>query len=149
MILLVRTLIELIKNEKSYSDRFAHIIGPLNEAIRTIAGNFSFSELYEIVALSNVLKCNIRSIYPRIGYRPDLNVMNTTYEYAQSKLPFNTVFILWTHTLNEMDARNSNNGNWTPNHFVPLLLPLNNAEFQSNLSHRQVLSSDIVSSTAY
>ncbi|CAM2707356.1 unnamed protein product, partial [Rotaria socialis] len=30
----------------------------------------------------------------------------------------------------------------TPNHFVPLLLPSNNPEFQTNLSHPQVLSSD-------
>ncbi|CAF1549878.1 unnamed protein product [Rotaria magnacalcarata] len=68
--------------------------------------------------------------------------MNSTFEYAQSNLPSNTIFIFWTHTLNEIGTRNNNAGNWTPNHFVPLLLPSNNPEFQTNLSHPQVLSSD-------
>ncbi|CAF2060651.1 unnamed protein product, partial [Rotaria magnacalcarata] len=57
----VRTLNELVKNEIFYNNRFMHIIGPLNEAMKNVARNFAFSELYEIAALSNVLKCNIRS----------------------------------------------------------------------------------------
>ncbi|CAF5205313.1 unnamed protein product, partial [Rotaria magnacalcarata] len=42
----VRSLIELVKNENFYHNRFAHIVGPVNEAIKNIARNFSFSELY-------------------------------------------------------------------------------------------------------
>ncbi|CAF4536723.1 unnamed protein product, partial [Rotaria magnacalcarata] len=56
----VRTLNELVKNEIFYNNRFMHIIGPLNEAMKNVARNFAFSELYKIAALSNVLKCNIR-----------------------------------------------------------------------------------------
>ncbi|CAF4206782.1 unnamed protein product, partial [Rotaria magnacalcarata] len=138
----VRTILELIKNEVFYNNSYSHILGPLNEGIKNITHNFSFSELYELVGLKNVLKCNIRSIYPNIDYRQDLNIMNSTFEYAQSNLPSNTIFIFWTHTLNEIGARNNNAGNWTPNHFVPLILPSNNPEFQTNLSHPQVLSSD-------
>ncbi|CAF4422189.1 unnamed protein product [Rotaria socialis] len=138
----VRTILELIKNEVFYNNSYSHIVGPLNEGIKNITHNFSFSELYELVGLKNVLKCNIRSIYPNIDYRQDLNIMNSTFEYAQFNLPSNTIFIFWTHTLNEIGARNNNAGNWTPNHFVPLILPSNNPEFQTNLSHPQVLSSD-------
>ncbi|CAF4050661.1 unnamed protein product [Rotaria magnacalcarata] len=140
----VRTLIEFVKNEFFYSNRYSHIIGPLDEAMKNIARNFSFSELYEIVGLSNVLKCNIRSIYPRIGYREDLHIMNSTFEYAQSNLSSNTIFIFWTHTRNEVQARNSNSGNWTPNHFVPLLFSSDNVEFQNNPSQSQVISSEII-----
>jgi hypothetical protein len=31
--------------------------------------------------------------------------------------------ILWSHGLNEKDAREANNGIWSPNHFVPLISP--------------------------
>jgi hypothetical protein len=33
------------------------------------------------------------------------------------------IAILWSHALNEKDARKINNGTWSPNHFVPLMLP--------------------------
>ena len=61
-LLLVRVLIELIKNEVFYNSRFSKMVGPVSEIIRDVAHNFWFSELYEIVALSNALKCNISQV---------------------------------------------------------------------------------------
>ncbi|CAF4618266.1 unnamed protein product, partial [Rotaria magnacalcarata] len=111
----VRSLIELVKNENFYHNRFAHIVGPVNEAIKNIARNFSFSELYEIAALSNVLNCNIQSVYPTIDYRSDLNIMNNTFEHAQCSIASKTICLFWTHTESEIEARRSNAGNWSPN----------------------------------
>lgn len=130
MLFLVRILIELLKNEVSYTNRFSNLIGPLNQVIKNIVHNFSFSELYEVAALSNVLKCNVRCIYPIIDYRPDLSVMNSTFEYIQGSASSKTICIFWTHTESENYVRSVNAGNWSPNHFVPLLLP-------SDYSHNQ------------
>lgn len=31
------------------------------------------------------------------------------------------ITILWSHSMQEIDAKIVNNGNWSPNHFVPLM----------------------------
>ncbi|CAF1021874.1 unnamed protein product, partial [Rotaria magnacalcarata] len=144
----VRTLMELVKNETFYQNRFAHIAGPVDEAIKSMARIFSFSELYEIVALGNVLKCNIRSIYPVIDYRPDLNIMNNTFEHAQYSIASKTICIFWTHTKSEIDARQSNAGNWSPNHFVPLLLPSDNSQSQNHLAQPKISVSGLTPTKA-
>ncbi|CAF1608295.1 unnamed protein product, partial [Adineta ricciae] len=110
----IRTLLELIQNGQQYSERLAHIIGPLDEAIRRISRNYTFSEL--------------------IQYRSELDAINTTFDFDPVGLPFNTIHIFWTHTQNEVEARQSNGSNWSPNHFVPLLL-------SSNSSHDWTASS--------
>ncbi|CAF1641912.1 unnamed protein product [Rotaria magnacalcarata] len=137
----VRSLIELVKNENFYHHRFAHIIGPVNEAIKNIARNFSFSELYEIAALSNVLKCNIQSVYPTIDYRSDLNIMSNTFENAQYSIVSKAICLFWTHTESEIEARRSNAGNWSPNHFVPLLLPSDNSQSLNCLAQPKISGS--------
>lgn len=142
---LVRTLIELIKNESFYNNHYAQIVGPVNGIIRSVARNFSFSELYEIVALSNVLKCNIRSIYPRIDFRSDLNIMNTTFEPTQSSSKSEIIHIFWTHTKNETYVRSSNAGHWTPNHFVPLLLSSDYSQTENDWTQSKSVSSSLVS----
>ena len=111
-----------------------------------MARKFSFSELYEIAALSNVLKCNIRSIYPIIDYRSDLNIMNNTFEHAQHSIMSATICIFWTHTQREIDARRSNAGNWSPNHVVPLLLPSDNSPSGNHLAQPKISGSGLVSS---
>ncbi|CAF4261572.1 unnamed protein product [Rotaria sordida] len=83
--------------------------------------NNTFSELNEISALCNVLKCNIRSIYPKIDFREDLAIMNNLFTEAPPVIANCGITILWSHVLNEIDARASNNNVWSPNHFVPLL----------------------------
>ncbi|CAF5029718.1 unnamed protein product, partial [Rotaria magnacalcarata] len=144
----VRSLIELVKNENFYHNRFAHIIGPVNEAIKNIGRNFSFSELYEIAALSNVLKCNIQSVYPTIDYRSDLNIMNNTFEHAQCSIASKTICLFWTHTESEIEARRSNAGNWSPNHFVPLLLPSDNSQSQNHLCQPKISGSGLTPTKA-
>ncbi|CAF4622447.1 unnamed protein product [Rotaria socialis] len=143
----VRTLIELVKNEIFYSNRFMHIVGPLNEVMKNIAHNFAFSELYEIAALSNVLKCNIRSIYPIIDYRPHLHIMSSTFEHAQCNIMFKAICLFWTHTESDIDARSSNAGNWSPNHFVPLLLPSDNSQSQNHLAQPKISDSGSATTT--
>jgi hypothetical protein len=130
----VRTVVELVQNEHQYTNRFAHSIGTFDEAIRNISRNFSFSELHEIGALSNVLKCKIRSIYPRIQYHSGLDVINNTFDVTQSDSLIATIYIFWTHTRSEIQARRNNAGNWSPNHFVPLLLPSTKSRPQADLS---------------
>ncbi|CAF1501115.1 unnamed protein product, partial [Rotaria magnacalcarata] len=137
----MRTLNELVKNEIFYNNRFMHIIGPLNEVMKNVARNFAFSELYEIAALSNVLKCSIRSIYPTIDYRPHLNIMNSTFEHAQYSIVSKAICLFWTHTESEIEARRSNAGNWSPNHFVPLLLPSGNSQSQNHLAQPKISGS--------
>jgi hypothetical protein len=39
---------------------------------------------------------------------------------------------LWSNASNEIDARMANNGNWSPNHFVPLMLPVELNEKSQN-----------------
>jgi hypothetical protein len=49
------------------------------------------------------------------------------------------ITILWSHTCDEIEARIANNTNWSPNHFVPLILAVDQNEIshnnQSNLTH--------------
>lgn len=136
----MRTVIELIKNENQYAKRFTPIIGPFWEAIRHMSRNFSFSELIEVAGLSNVLKCNVRSVYPRIQYRTELDFMNNTFEATQQSSLNTTIYLLWTNTQNEILARQNNAGNWSPNHFVPLLLSSSDLELQTSLSQSDIYS---------
>ena len=140
VVLLVRILIKLLKNEFYYTSRFYHLVGPLNEVIKNIVRNYSFSELYEIAAMSNVLKCNIRSIYPTIDYRPDLSITNSIFEHAQASTSSKTICIFWTHTESESYVRSINGGYWTPNHFVPLLFPSNCSQGQNDLTQPSITS---------
>ena len=144
---LARILIELLKNEVFYISRFSHLVGPLDGVVKNIAHNFSFSELYEIAAMSNVLKCNIRSIYPIIDYRPDLSIMNSIFEYAQASTSSKTICIFWTHTESESYVRSINGGYWTPNHFVPLLFPSNCSQDQNDLTQLNITCPGSVRST--
>lgn len=126
-----------MQNENRYNERFAHIIGPLREAIRNIPKNFSFSELYEIGGLSSILQCKVRSVYPRIDYRSTLDMINDTFDLSPDNSLFPTIYILWTNTNDEREARRKNAGNWSPNHFVPLLFPSENLHRLTHLSMRE------------
>ena len=142
-------MIELIKSEVSYANQFAHIIGPLDEMIKYIARNRSFSELYEIAALTNVLRCNIQSVYPRIDYRSELEIMNHTFQCTSYNESLPTVLIFWTNTQSELNARRNNGGHWTPNHFVPLLCSMNYSENENGSSQTQNVNLSLVSLIFY
>ena len=147
VLLLVRILIEFLQNEFYHTSRFSHPVRPLNEVIKNIVRNYSFSELYEIAAMSNVLKCNIRSTYPAIDYRQDLSIMNSVFEHTQASTSSKTICIFWTHTESESYVRSINGGYWTPNHFVSLLFPSNCSQGQNDLIQPNITSPGSVRST--
>ncbi|CAF4084316.1 unnamed protein product [Rotaria sp. Silwood2] len=120
----VRTVVELIKNKTYYINKYAYLIGPIDEAIRRACNNNQFSELYELAALANVIQCEIRSVYPYIDYRAEMKNMNAIYKPIQSSTPIRGyVIIFWTSSRDEVTTRSRTNsgGIWSPNHFVPLV----------------------------
>lgn len=122
----MRTIIELVKNKFYYENACSKFIGPFNEALRRASNNYSFCELYEIVALGNVLKCDVQSVYPYIDYRAEMKIMNTIYKpIDQSVTNRGKLIIFWSNCEDETTVRYhpENNGFWKPNHFVPLLQP--------------------------
>ncbi|CAF3819577.1 unnamed protein product [Rotaria sordida] len=119
----VRTIIELVTNENYYQTMYSQYVGPIDIAIKAICKNCTFSELYEIAALCNVLQCNIQSIYPKIDFQHYMAILNNVFTPVPPIIANCNISILWSHTLNEKDARETNNGTWSPNHFVPLMSP--------------------------
>ncbi|CAF4274931.1 unnamed protein product [Rotaria sordida] len=75
----VRTIIELMTNETYYDCMCSQFVGSVAFIIKAMCKNNTFSDLYEISALCNVLKCNMRSIYPEIDFREDLTIMNNLF----------------------------------------------------------------------
>ncbi|CAF5085600.1 unnamed protein product, partial [Rotaria sp. Silwood1] len=96
-------------------------VGPIDIAIKAICKNYTFSELYEIAALCNVLQCNIRSVYPKIDFQQYMATWDNVFTPVSPIITNCNIVIMWSHALNEKDAREANNGTWSPNHFVPLI----------------------------
>ncbi|CAF3561648.1 unnamed protein product [Rotaria socialis] len=119
----VRTVIELVANEAYYTRMYSQFIGPLDTAIKAICKNYTYSELYEIAALCNPLRCNIQSIYPKVDFREDMEILNNIFRPTLHIIASCTITIFWSHVLNEIDVRAQNNMTWSPNHFVPLMYP--------------------------
>ena len=101
-------------------------------AIQAVCKNYTFSELYEIDALCNLLKCNIRSVLPNIDIREEMAIFNSVITPIPSIIANCTITILWSHACNETQARIDNDSNWSPNHFVPLMLPVDQNEIRPN-----------------
>lgn len=118
---LVRTIIELMTKENYYQAIYSQYVGPIDIAIKNICKNYMFSELYEIAALSNVLRCNIRSVYPKIDFQHFMAVWDSVFTPVPPVIANCSIAILWSHCKNENNARAMNNSAWSPNHFVPLL----------------------------
>ena len=113
-------------NENYYVAMYTQSVGPIDVAIKSICKNRTFSELYEIAALCNVLQCNIRSVYPRIDFSPNyMTLWDSVFSPVPPVIANCSIAILWSHMEHENDVRAMNNGTWSPNHFVPLLLPNN------------------------
>ncbi|CAF3812515.1 unnamed protein product, partial [Adineta steineri] len=127
----VRTIIELVKNRTYYDNQFSHLVGPFNEAIRRTCNNNNFSELYEVVALGNALRCEVQSVYPYIDYRGEMDKMNAVYKPLDISAPNNgRLIIFWTNSEDEVTTKNrpGSGGVWSPNHFVPLIRPCETPE---------------------
>ncbi|CAF1049305.1 unnamed protein product [Rotaria sordida] len=69
--------------------------------------------------------------------------MNNTFQPAQSSVSSKTIYIFWSHTQSETDARRINVGNWTPNHFIPLLLPSSESQDQNKLTEPKATGSGL------
>ena len=122
--ILVRTIIELVKNKVHYSNQYSKYVGSLDEALQQTCNNNTFCELYELVALASVLQCEVQSVYPYIDYRAEMKIMNAVYKPIEISVPSNgRVIIFWSSTEDELSTRlrPGNRGGWNPNHFVPLL----------------------------
>lgn len=102
---------------------YSQYAGNIDEAIKAICKNYTYSELFEIIALCNVLRCNIRSVYPRIDFRDSLAILDNIFTPITPNVAVCNISILWSSCSNEQENRMHNNGTWSPNHFVPLLSP--------------------------
>ena len=110
--------------------------GTIDEAIKAICKNYTYSELFEIVALCNALRCNIRSVYPRIDFHDSMAILDDVFTPIAPNVANCNISILWSSCLNEQDNRMHNNGKWNPNHFVPLLSPSALNEFDNTSQTR-------------
>lgn len=113
---------ELVQHESLYENMHTSSLGPVHLALKNISRKGCYSESYELHALCNVLECNIKSFCPSIDMNPTILAMvNKVFTPMPPRNAKSTIAILWSHTAMEMDARAANRGNWSPNHFVPLL----------------------------
>jgi hypothetical protein len=141
-LILVRTVIELVKNRTYYDNLYSNLVGPFNEAIRRTCNNNRYSELYEVVALTNVLQCEVQSVYPYIDYRAEMTSMNAVYKPIDISVPNNgRLIIFWTSSKDELStkARPGSGGVWSPNHCVPLIQKCRSHRTASNERARVTL----------
>ena len=119
---------------------YSQSVGPIDIAIKSICKNHSFSEVYEIAALCNVLQCNIRSVYPRLDFSPNYMMLwDSIFSPVPPIIANCSIAIMWSHMKNENYVRAMNNGAWSPNHFVPLLLPNNTPTESENYNNQSRL----------
>lgn len=135
----VRVIVSMIKNWDLYESIYQNLLGPITIYIKNVVTMGNYSELYELIALCNVLDVNIQSIYPKIQSQTKYNQIQwTTHNqlYTNIKSIENTrnqtIFIMWTNTQNKENAQFGNNKDWSPNHFIPLL-KIENTETTSSL----------------
>ncbi|CAF1489052.1 unnamed protein product [Adineta ricciae] len=117
----VRTIMELTAKENYYETTYLQLMGPIDIAIKSICKNYTFSELYEIAGLCNVLQCNIGSVYPQIDFQHYMALWNSVFRPVPPVIANCSIALLWSHAQYENNARAINNGTWSPNHFVPLV----------------------------
>lgn len=122
-LILVRTVIELVKHKDYHVNQYSHLVGPFDKALQRVCNAGNFCELHEIVALTNVLQCEIQSVYPYLDYRAEMKIMNAVYKPLFQSISTERLIIFWTNTQDELLVRNrpSCRGVWSPNHFVPLI----------------------------
>ncbi|CAF1402223.1 unnamed protein product [Adineta ricciae] len=84
---------------------YSQYLGSTDIAIEDICKNYMYSELYTIAALCNLLKCNTRSIYPKIDFQHYMAMWDNVFRPISPAVG------------------NSHNGIWRPSHLVSLLSP--------------------------
>lgn len=88
--------------------------------ILTISNQEQPLEQLVIIALSNVRKHNIETLYPLVNGPKDLaaRTMNTMITPSSGLTEDKPMKIMWTHTLSKTPSAKKS---WTPNHFIPLI----------------------------
>lgn len=88
--------------------------------ILTISNQEQPLEQLVIIALSNVRKHNIETLYPLVNGPKDLaaRTMNTMITPSSGLTEDKPMKIMWTHTLSKTPSAKKS---WTPNHLIPLI----------------------------
>ena len=121
----VKTCIEMTLNENFYvnfhSNTNIPLVSPSFEQSKLdCAINGRYSSCWALHATSNVIKKPIKSVYPVVNGLVDgyIGILNTTLiPRIKAKKPSREIVIMWTNC----QTSTSQNCNWTPNHFVPLV----------------------------
>lgn len=117
--------IEMVLNGKeiqNHRDRAAIVLlsPDYEDAVLKCVRSGGYSCVWTIIALSNVTKHNIETLYPLINGPKDLaaRTMNTMITPSSGLTEDKPMKIMWTHTLSKTPSAKKS---WTPNHFVPLI----------------------------
>ena len=98
---------------------YSQYLGSIDIAIKAVCKNYTCSELYEIVALCSVLRCNIRSSYPKLDFKTYMAILDNVFAPAPLIIASYDIAVLWSHLFNENEVREINNGTWKSKSFCP------------------------------
>ena len=127
-----RCCVEMIVNKKKLlRHRLYHnmeLISPdYDEDCLKCATPGSFSSVFRLVALSNLLNIPVESIYPTVNGCKSLyfRTLNNVFKPPFSDPEKGKITIMWTSTFlpekNTFAIRQTRKKEWCPNHFVPLV----------------------------
>lgn len=129
---------KIVKSYAMYSDMWVPGMLLNNDMVKSIyhmelhkiRKNNSYMSIWQIHALSSVLKVPIYSVYPQYRsteLRRDLNRLILPRQSSQNQMP---VYIFWTSTRRDNEMVHEH---WRPNHFVPCL-PVDETTVYSSVS---------------
>lgn len=92
------------------------------EAVIKCAKRGGYSSAWTMIALSNITKRKIESLYPLVNGAKDVATMtlNCVFHPSSGLQDAKTMKIMWTHTV-PYNLLAKKNWSWTPNHFVPFI----------------------------
>ncbi|WAR14789.1 hypothetical protein MAR_004894 [Mya arenaria] len=103
-----------IPNEREMTNE--NIKSIYRKEILSITKDKSFMSIWQVHALSSVLKTPIQSVYPELGNRNVRKDMHKLIKPVSGTNKEPPVFVMWTSNRDDMTPLH-----WVPNHFVPLL----------------------------
>lgn len=91
-----------------------------NKAVINSAKMGGYSSSWTMIALSNITRRKIESLYPLVNGAKDLatRTLNCVFHPSSGLRDTTTMKILWTNTV---PYNPSTKKSWTPNHFVPFI----------------------------
>ena len=100
-----------------HQHRFDDVSPTFKEACEDITSDHGFSSAWTCLALSDVIRRDIISVYPRVNGPLDMTarILDTTFS-PREKAFREPVVIMWTSGSPPQKGKS-----WTPNHFVPLV----------------------------